>query len=109
MRNMESLEYQQLSLFENPGDDPMKAITVSPVSSPSQVSSPLVALRSDSKQAVRLFGLESWMKKLVPAGEYVLLDGQHPQVLKPTLRCCKVLGEHSQRWICGVTRNNKQS
>ena len=85
MRNMESLEYQQLSLFENHGDDPMKAITVSPVSSPSQVSSPLVALRSDSKQAVRLFGLESWMKKLVPAGEYVLLDGQHPQVLKPTL------------------------
>ena len=90
MRNMESVDYQQLSLFENPGDDPIKAITVSPVSSPSQGtsqsqgSSPLVALRSDSKQAVRIFGLEPWMKKLVPAGEYAVLDGQHPQVLKPT-------------------------
>ena len=84
MRNMESVDYQQLSLFENHGDDPMKAIMVSPISFPSQGSSPLVAIRSDSKQAVRLFGLEPWMKKLVPAGEYVVLDGQHPQVLKPT-------------------------
>lgn len=84
MRNMESMDYQQLSLFENPGDDLMKAITVSPISSPSQGCSPLVALRSDSKQAVRIFGLEQWMKKLVPAGEYVVLDGQHTQVLKPT-------------------------